>query len=101
MQYTHQSWIIFDHKCFIVRYFRVTTDHGKQYLIHKGPNFGKSSQTVVVDAKHMSNKWESMGSRKLDGKESVGDLVKKGGKDYKLLSDNCINAAKRMSNGKR
>ena len=37
---------------------RVTTETpGQQLLIHKGSGYGKSSQTVVVDAKHMSNKW--------------------------------------------
>ena len=38
--------------------FRVTTDSGEQYLVHKGPGFGKSGQTVVVDAKHMSDNWQ-------------------------------------------
>ena len=37
---------------------RVTTAAGEQYLVHKGPEFGKSSQTVVVDAGHMSSNWK-------------------------------------------
>lgn len=37
---------------------RVTTAGGEQYLVHKGADYGKSSQTVVVDAKHMSDNWK-------------------------------------------
>ncbi|KAG9344998.1 hypothetical protein JZ751_009538 [Albula glossodonta] len=36
---------------------RVTLADGSQWLVHKGDNFGKSSQTVVVDTRHMSDKW--------------------------------------------
>ncbi|KAJ8354249.1 hypothetical protein SKAU_G00218160 [Synaphobranchus kaupii] len=39
---------------------RVTLADGSKWLVHKGDNFGVSSQTVVVDAKHMSNKWKSL-----------------------------------------
>ncbi len=38
--------------------YRVTTESGNQWLIHKGDGYGKSSQTVVVDAKHMSDDWK-------------------------------------------
>lgn len=38
--------------------FRVTLADGSQYLIHKGSNYGISSQTVVVDGSHMSDKWK-------------------------------------------
>ncbi|RXM91255.1 hypothetical protein EOD39_21366 [Acipenser ruthenus] len=38
---------------------RVTLDNGKKYLIHKGSGFGRTSQTVVVDANHMSNRWKA------------------------------------------
>lgn len=38
--------------------FRVTLRDGSQWLIHKGKNFGISSQTVVVNARHMGNNWE-------------------------------------------
>jgi len=44
---------------------RVTTESGNQYLVHKGSNFGKSSQTVVVDAKHMSSQWTGHGDQKV------------------------------------
>ena len=36
---------------------RITTESGQQHLVHKGPDFGKSSQTVVTGAHHMSDKW--------------------------------------------
>lgn len=39
-------------------YCRLTTESGNQYLVHKGSGYGKSSQTVVVDAKHMSSNWK-------------------------------------------
>ena len=41
-------------------FIRITTESGSQYLVHKGPNYGKSresSQTVVTDVQHMSSKW--------------------------------------------
>ncbi|VDI83583.1 uncharacterized protein [Mytilus edulis] len=75
---------------------RVTTDQGNQYLIHKGDGYGISSQTVVTDAKHMSNQWQSMGSRDVGGNQNVGSYVGTGGANYKLLSDNCIHGAGRM-----
>ncbi|MGH0139259.1 UNVERIFIED_CONTAM: hypothetical protein FKN15_037207 [Acipenser sinensis] len=43
---------------------RVTLDNGKKYLIHKGPGFGRTSQTVVVDANHMSDRWKASGRAK-------------------------------------
>ena len=39
-------------------FFRVTTAGGERYLVHNGKGYGKSGQTVVVDAKHMSNNWK-------------------------------------------
>ncbi len=39
-------------------YFRITTESGEQHLVHKGPGFGESSQTVVTSAQHMSDKWK-------------------------------------------
>ncbi|XP_063438376.1 uncharacterized protein LOC134719300 [Mytilus trossulus] len=83
-------------KCPICAKFIVTTDHGNQYLIHKGAGYGNSSQTVVTDAKHMSNQWQSMGSRDVGGNQNVGSYVGTGGANYNLLSDNCIHGAGRM-----
>ncbi|XP_067366579.1 uncharacterized protein [Channa argus] len=37
---------------------RVTLADGTQWLVHKGDGYGKSSQTVVTDAQHMSSAWE-------------------------------------------
>lgn len=77
---------------------RVTTDQGNQYLIHKGAGYGISSQTVVTDATHMSNQWQSMGSRDVGGTQNVGSFVGTGGANYNLVSDNCIHGAGRMFN---
>ena len=33
-----------------------TTSNGNRWLIHKGYGYGKSSSTVITDAKHMSNR---------------------------------------------
>ncbi|XP_071324351.1 uncharacterized protein [Trachinotus anak] len=37
---------------------RVTLADGTQWLVHKGKDYGISSQTVVTDARHMSENWE-------------------------------------------
>ncbi|CAF1358124.1 unnamed protein product, partial [Rotaria sp. Silwood1] len=34
-----------------------TLQNGERFLIHKESGFGHRSQTVVVDANHMSRKW--------------------------------------------
>lgn len=39
--------------------FRVTLEDGTKWLVHKGDGYGISSQTVVVDARHMSSKWKA------------------------------------------
>lgn len=51
------EYAIFD-LYYVTTIWRITTANGKQYLVHKGPGFGKSSQTVVTDARHMSDKWK-------------------------------------------
>jgi len=75
----------------------VTTKSGDRYLVHKGNEYGKSSQTVVTDARHMSGKWRTTETRKVQG-HTVSDFVKTGGKKYSLLTDNCIHSANRMTN---
>ncbi|XP_031570007.1 uncharacterized protein LOC116304407 isoform X10 [Actinia tenebrosa] len=75
----------------------VTTASGKRYLVHKGPGYGKSSQTVVTDAKNMSKKWKVEKSKKVTGAR-VGDYVKTGGKTYRVFTDNCNQASQRMYN---
>ena len=75
----------------------VTTDDGSRYLVHKGDGFGKSSDTVVVDAKHMSNNWVPAGpSQDVGGRATVSDYVKAGGADYHLRGSNCHNATRDM-----
>jgi hypothetical protein len=76
-----------------------TTSDGSQYLVHKGDGFGKSSDTVVVDAKHMSKNWQPVGqSRDVGGRASVSDYVKAGGKDYHLRGGDCHDATRNMQN---
>ncbi|EDO46785.1 predicted protein, partial [Nematostella vectensis] len=70
----------------------VQTKDGKTHLVHKGNDYGRSSNTVVVDTKHMSSKWERTGKRRPG--ETVGDFVKRGGKDYNAMNDNCHDATK-------
>ncbi|XP_013412058.1 uncharacterized protein LOC106174870 [Lingula anatina] len=77
---------------------KVTTDKGNQYLVHKGKNYGVSNQTVVTDARHMSDKWQSKGSVDVGGRKTVNDFVQVGGTGYNLAKDNCIQASKRMMN---
>lgn len=77
----------------------VTTSDGKQYLVHKGDGFGKSSNTVVTDAKHMSSKWKPAGpTTNVAGRASISDFVKAGGKDYNVRGKNCHNATSKMQN---
>jgi len=79
----------------------VTTSSGERYLVHKGDGYGRSSQTVVTDARHMSSKWHTKETRSVHG-HTVSDFVKAGGPNYKLFKDNCIHGANRMTNlGKR
>ncbi|KAK7918961.1 hypothetical protein WMY93_010245 [Mugilogobius chulae] len=76
---------------------RVTLDNGKQYLIHKGPGYGKASDTVVTDARHMSNKWQVKKTENFGGSRTVGDMVKAGGSRYSILrGKHCHTAAKNM-----
>ena len=74
---------------------KLKTDKGNEYLVHKGDGFGKSSQTVVVDAKHMSGKWTERQTVEVGGKTNVASFVKEGGKNYNVFTDNCQDAAKR------
>ncbi|KAF3838998.1 hypothetical protein F7725_017715 [Dissostichus mawsoni] len=64
---------------------RVTLADGSQWLVHQGENHGVSSDTVVVDARHMSSAWQT-----------VADLVAAGGTDYSFFFDNCHMATQRM-----
>ncbi|KAK2902894.1 hypothetical protein Q8A67_007607 [Cirrhinus molitorella] len=75
---------------------RVTLADGTKWLVHKGDGYGISSQTVVVAARHMSNNWKIVEIKDFRGSKTVSDFVKAGGTDYKLLFDNCHDAAGRM-----
>ncbi|KAK3572209.1 hypothetical protein QTP86_026061, partial [Hemibagrus guttatus] len=75
---------------------RVTLADGTKWLVHKGDGFGISSQTVVVDARHMSSSWRIRETKNFRGSKTVSDFVRAGGTDYSLLFNNCHNAAGRM-----
>ncbi|XP_052000141.1 uncharacterized protein LOC127656048 isoform X4 [Xyrauchen texanus] len=79
--------------------FRVTLEDGTKWLVHKGDGYGISSQTVVVDARHMSNNWKIVETKNFGGSKTVSDFVKAGGTDYKLIFDNCHDASGRMMDG--
>ncbi|NP_001373348.1 uncharacterized protein LOC101883708 precursor [Danio rerio] len=78
---------------------RVTIEDGTIWLVHKGDGYGISSQTVVVAARHMSSNWKIVETKNFGGSKTVSDFVKAGGTDYKLLFDNCHDAANRMMGG--
>ncbi|XP_074540332.1 uncharacterized protein LOC141801253 [Halichoeres trimaculatus] len=77
---------------------RVTLANGDQWLIHKGDNYGQSSQTVVVNAEHMSSKWKVVESKKFDGRKRVADFVEAGGSEFTWWDDNCHKASDNMMN---
>ncbi|KAJ3598259.1 hypothetical protein NHX12_001770 [Muraenolepis orangiensis] len=72
---------------------RLTLKDGSTWLAHKGDGYGVSSQTVVVDTKHMSNNWQIKETKNFKGTKTVGDFVKTGGSDYSLFNDNCHQGA--------
>lgn len=97
----------------------MTLADGSQYLIHKGDNYGISSQTVVVDARHMSSNWrvKSLASpaakqvqptrhsvsppqviktHDFEGEKTVAEFVADGGSNYNLLFANCHHASRDM-----
>lgn len=53
-------------------------------------------ETVVTNAKHMSEDWKSGGSQSLKPGTRVADYVKAGCRHYSLLSGNCHHGSKRM-----
>ncbi|XP_042083937.1 uncharacterized protein LOC121815770 [Haplochromis burtoni] len=66
---------------------RVTLADGAQWLIHKGQDYGISSDTVVTSARHMSSAWKPVFhlSRQFNGRKKVADFVKRGGETYNAL----------------
>uniref|UniRef100_A0AAY5KEI4 Uncharacterized protein n=1 Tax=Esox lucius TaxID=8010 RepID=A0AAY5KEI4_ESOLU len=75
---------------------RVTLNDGTKWLVHKGKGFGISSQTIVVDARHMGRDWKIVETKNFKGSKTVSDFVKAGGTDYSLIFDNCHDGAGRM-----
>ncbi|KAG7469778.1 hypothetical protein MATL_G00132420 [Megalops atlanticus] len=75
---------------------RVTLADGTKWLVHKGKDYGISSQTVVVDARHMSSNWKIIETKNFRGTKTVSDFVKAGGTDYSLIFDNCHDGSGRM-----
>ncbi len=56
---------------------RITTNTGERWLAHKGKGYGKSMDTVLVDARHMSGSWKPLGlSVHVGGRQTVGDFMK-------------------------
>ncbi|XP_051576327.1 uncharacterized protein LOC127453731 [Myxocyprinus asiaticus] len=78
---------------------RVTLEDGTKWLVHKGDGYGLLSQTVVVNARHMSSNWKIVETKDFGGSKTVSDFVKAGGTDYKLIFDNCHDASGRMMDG--
>ncbi|XP_036931745.1 uncharacterized protein LOC119006780 [Acanthopagrus latus] len=75
---------------------RVTLANGSRWLIHKGGGYGVSSDTVVVNARHMSRDWRVVKEGNFLGRKTVADFVATGGSDYNFLFDNCHWASIRM-----
>lgn len=99
----------------------MTLADGSQYLIHKGNNYGISSQTVVVNARHMSSSWkvtfsespatkqgqsttsgtlvsppQVVATHNFQGTKTVAEFVADGGSNYSLIFANCHMASGNM-----
>lgn len=86
-----------DQRIYFLDWFTVCLA-GEDYLVHKGPRFGGTGgDTVATSASHMSAKWKPDGptTQVADG-TTVSDFVRSGGRDWKLLTDNCHHASRRM-----
>ncbi|CAC5407028.1 unnamed protein product [Mytilus coruscus] len=84
-----------------------TTKDGGKFLVHKGRDYGKSSDTVVVDAKHMSSKWTKTGEKPVAAGKTISDVMKDGyvnkkygfGKNQKICWDASKNIMKNADRG--
>ena len=65
------------------------------FFFTQGDGYGRSSQTVVTDARHMSDRWRRVGGHDVSNSR-VGDYVKAGGSEYSLTRDNCHDGRCRM-----
>uniref|UniRef100_A0A4W6DQC8 Cytochrome c domain-containing protein n=1 Tax=Lates calcarifer TaxID=8187 RepID=A0A4W6DQC8_LATCA len=75
---------------------RVKLDDDSEWLVHKGSGYGRSSQTVVTDAEHMSPAWETDRKINVERETTVSDLVDAGGANYNPLCSNCHHATRDM-----
>lgn len=75
----------------------LTLANGRRWLVHKGNEYGKASQTVVVSASYMSSAWSRSVSKTIRY-STVGDYVRAGGPNYNLVTDNSQHACNRMMN---
>lgn len=73
----------------------LTTTRGKRWLIHKGFGFSRLSHSVIVDAQHMSRRWELMRKNKVYNAR-VRDFFEASGTFFHPVFDNAFHAAKRM-----
>ena len=73
----------------------VTLENGERWLVHKGSEYSKVSDTVVVNAKWMSSNWTRTSIKHVYHSRVV-DYVRAGGATYNLFSDNCHDASRRM-----
>lgn len=83
---------------FNISLFSLTLRDGSTWLVHKGSGFGRSSQTVVVNARHMGGNWKVLEVKNFRGTKTVGDFVRAGGSKYHILFNNCLHGANRMIN---
>ncbi|GAA6232393.1 P17/29C-like protein DDB_G0287399 [Lates japonicus] len=75
---------------------RVKLDDDSEWLVHKGSGYGRSSQTVVTDAGHMSPAWETDRRINVERDTTISDLVDTGGANYNPLCSNCHHATRDM-----
>ncbi|CAF0948375.1 unnamed protein product [Brachionus calyciflorus] len=74
----------------------VTLTNGVKYLVHKGKEYGKASQTGVVSTTYMSHLWRFQEECNVHVDRTVSDYVTAGGINYDLFNDNCNHASARM-----
>ncbi|KAK7895436.1 hypothetical protein WMY93_020761 [Mugilogobius chulae] len=63
---------------------RVTLCDGSKWLIHKGPDYGILSKTVVTRVRSMKN-WKIICTKNFNGRKTVSQLMEAAGKNYNLL----------------
>ncbi|XP_062583989.1 uncharacterized protein LOC134245748 [Saccostrea cucullata] len=77
----------------------VTVENGDRWLIHKGSDYGDSSDTVITDAGYMSRQWSQLKSKSLSRCSYTVNMFMQNAlisKPYKLIGANCQTAANKM-----